>query len=292
MHLANSLIDFHVHIFPAEASANPDAWAAANGEPHWHKLVTSGPQGWADVDALLLAMDMVGIEHAVLQGWYWQQIATCEEHNRCMARWVAKHPQRLSFFATTVPGDPQAVDVLYRAREIGAMGAGELFPPVSGCSLDAPAWDELLFQLEEWDWPVLLHTAEPAGHFYPGRIEVPLQSYVDMALRHPGLRFVLAHWGGGLPFYHLNPKLCASLPNVYYDTAASPLLFKPAIWSVALDCVDADRILFGSDFPLKIYPRFEPAICLRRLIDEALEHLPASASQRILSLNAKKLLSL
>lgn len=264
----------------------------ACGEPHWLELVTYGPQGWAGVEDLLRAMDVVGMERSVLQGWYWQSAETCRLHNAAMSAWVAAHPDRLSFFASTVPGHPEATEIVRSARLEGAIGAGELFPPINGVSLHDPSWDELLHQFEEWDWPVLLHTAEPVGHHYPGRVAVPLQDYVDMVHRHPGVRFILAHWGGGLPFYHLNPKLCASLPNVYYDTAASPLLFRPEVWTVALSCVDPDLVLFGSDYPLRIYPRLSAEAGLQRFVREAFEYLPANVLQRVKSTNAAKLLQL
>ena len=40
------------------------------------------------------------------------------------------------------------------------------------------------------------------------------------------------------------------LSQVAYDTAASPFLYDPAIYAVAVKIVGAQRILFGSDYPL------------------------------------------
>jgi len=40
------------------------------------------------------------------------------------------------------------------------------------------------------------------------------------------------------------------LRNVYFDTAASPYLYDPAVYSVAVQAVGAEKILFGSDYPL------------------------------------------
>jgi hypothetical protein len=67
--------------------------------------------------------------------------------------------------------------------------------------------------------------------------------------------FVLAHLGGGLPFYELNRRIRkAMLPNVVYDTAANPLLYDLRSIRTVVDLVGADRLLFGSDFPLLLYP--------------------------------------
>ena len=40
------------------------------------------------------------------------------------------------------------------------------------------------------------------------------------------------------------------LRNIFYDTAASPLLYNDKIFDVSLEIVGANKILFGSDYPL------------------------------------------
>jgi len=56
-------------------------------------------------------------------------------------------------------------------------------------------------------------------------------------------------------FYELMPKVRKTMRNVWYDTAASPLLFPTDdIFRVALECIDHRKILFGTDYPLLIYP--------------------------------------
>jgi hypothetical protein len=61
---------------------------------------------------------------------------------------------------------------------------------------------------------------------------------------------ILAHWGGGFFFYELMPEVARAAADVFYDTAASPFLYRPLIYSLALKIVGPDRILFGSDYPL------------------------------------------
>ena len=57
----------------------------------------------------------------------------------------------------------------------------------------------------------------------------------------PVLRLICAHWGGGLPFYELMPEVADALRNVYYDTAASLFLYRPAIFSAAVAAVGAKQ---------------------------------------------------
>jgi predicted TIM-barrel fold metal-dependent hydrolase len=64
-------------------------------------------------------------------------------------------------------------------------------------------------------------------------------------------KIVLAHWGGGLFFYALMKKEVKEiLKNVYFDTAASPYLYDPEVYQIAIQVVGIDKILFGSDYPL------------------------------------------
>ena len=60
----------------------------------------------------------------------------------------------------------------------------------------------------------------------------------------------MAHWGGGLPFYALMPEVREALAGVYFDTAATPFLYDARVFETVAGLVGADRILFGSDFPL------------------------------------------
>ena len=93
------------------------------------------------------------------------------------------------------------------------------------------------------------------GHAYPGRIETPLHEVIEHFENHPDQKWICAHWGGGLPFYSLNRRVVKALRNVWFDTAASPLLYDPRVWRTVRDLIGADKILFGSDLPLLLYPR-------------------------------------
>jgi predicted TIM-barrel fold metal-dependent hydrolase len=100
-----------------------------------------------------------------------------------------------------------------------------------------------------------LHGAEPVGHDYPGRAYTPLQDYVWLADQYPDLKLILAHLGGLLPYYELNRPIKKIMRNVYYDTAAIPLLYRPQVYKSIVDIVGPEKILYGSDYPLLIYPR-------------------------------------
>ncbi len=287
------VIDVHVHLYPAQAGREPTAWAAAHGEAHWAALCTrrrrAGAkgesaggrpvQGFPTVDELLRAMDGAGVARAVLLGWYWENHATCVEQNRFYADCVRAHPGRLAAFATLHPAaGPAALDEVRRAAGEGLIGLGELSPHSQHFGVDDPVWRRTLNLAAELKLPVNLHVTDPASRKFPGRVETPLGDFVHLAREFPGTTFILAHWGGGLAW---SPEF-STLPNVWFDTAASPLLYGPEVWAQAR----TGRVLFGSDFPLILYPNNETEPALGGLLDEARR---AGASAEVLGGNAAKL---
>ena len=66
---------------------------------------------------------------------------------------------------------------------------------------------------------------------------------------------IFAYWGGGL-FFELMPEIEKQNKNVYYDTAASPLLYNGNIYKTVRNIGVLDKILFGSDFPLLPMKRY------------------------------------
>jgi predicted TIM-barrel fold metal-dependent hydrolase len=103
----------------------------------------------------------------------------------------------------------------------------------------------------EKDLPVLIHTNEPVGHIYPGKSPLTLGELYRFIQMFPENKIVLAHWGGGIFFFHLMKKeVKAALTNIYVDTAASPFLYDPDIYKIAVDILGSEKILFGSDYPL------------------------------------------
>ena len=102
---------------------------------------------------------------------------------------------------------------------------------------------------------------------HPGNRPTQLNDFVQMARQNRSLSLILAHWGGGLPFFELNPRLRPILRNVLYDTAAGPLLYDPRIFRTAVDLVGPSKILFGSDYPLRLFPREQKIPDLSRYVE-------------------------
>ncbi|MFO7166901.1 MAG: amidohydrolase family protein [Chloroflexota bacterium] len=250
-------IDVHIHYTPPSLRAR--LAELAEREPYWGLLLApeTSIQGWADAARMLADMDQAGIGRVIVQGEYFQRHESCVARNDESIALMRAHPGRVSAFACLQPraGD-RALDELARCVDAGFAGVGELNPYAQGFALDDPAFLRLCEACIRYGLPLLLHANEPVGRYYPGKATTPLADYHRLATRYPELRLVLAHWGGGLLFYETIPSVRRDLRNVWYDTAASPLVYATdAIFRAALACVDHRKILYGSDYPLRIVPR-------------------------------------
>ena len=291
-------IDAHIHQLPPLNAAELAAFRVA--EPYWDLLLADRPghrsvQGWADTERLLADMDRAGIDRVVVQGPYLQQHALCVERNTMLINLMRTAPDRIIGFAALQPlAGTAALTELQRCRAAGMQGVGELNPYAQRHTLDHPAFLRLVEACIAADLPLNLHVSEAVGPFYPGKSATPPEAYYELACRYPELKLILAHWGGGLLFYEQMPAVRKQLRNVWYDTAASPLLYPTAtIFDVALRCAGPHKILYGSDYPLLLYPRRSREPDFRPFLHEiAALGLEPAAHQAILGGNMAHLLGL
>jgi predicted TIM-barrel fold metal-dependent hydrolase len=278
------IVDAHVHFYPEQVSADPVKWGTEHGEPWWTGCVAPpgrrSIQGWATPAVLLRDMDRAGIEKCVLLGWYWENQTTCDLQNSWLIDLVKAHPDRLLGFATVQPRAKEtALDGLKRALDQGLCGIGELFPQAQGFATNDPYFQRVLEVAIEYKAPINLHVTDPVIRTAAATKATPLEDLVRLANDFPAAKLILAHWGGGLPFYELNPQLRQILQNVSYDCAASSLLYDKRIFRQVVDLVGADRVLYGSDYPLLLYPRNQREPDFKRFLNEVVTAGLTSAEQ-------------
>ena len=98
------------------------------------------------------------------------------------------------------------------------------------------------------------------------------------------MKLILAHWGGGIPFYGLMPEIGKLFESVFFDTAASPFLYDGKIVEIISNIVGTNHILAASDYPLLEFSRIKNDI-------EA-SSLSYKDKKLLLGDNAKKLFNL
>ena len=168
----------------------------------------------------------------------------------------------------------------------GLAGLGELSPHAQGYAVDDPVFRDALVLAGELQLPVNLHVTDPDSRPFPGRVGTPAEDFLRLARSFPATTFNLAHWGGLLP---LRDAGVLQLGNVFYDTAASPLLYDAGVWNRFLAVVPAERVLFGSDFPLNLYPKLDELPAMGRFVEEA---RAAGMGDGVMGENAARLLRL
>ncbi len=278
------IIDAHTHIFPDEVRKDREAFCKR--EPGFAAIYKEPKARIASAEELIASMDAAGVEKSVICGFSWSDPRLCALHNQYLLESAAKHSHRFIVFLSLPLTNPD-----WSARELepglkgGAKGVGEIgFYRHAMTARDVDAMKPVLALLEEKGIPLLLHTNETLGHPYPGKGMTRLQRFYEIILAFPRLCILLAHWGGGLPFYELMPEVARAMTHVYYDTAASPFLYSKKIYTVVSQLVGPEKILFGSDFPL-----ISPQRYLRELEGSG---LTAEDQKKILGLNIARILNL
>ncbi len=276
------IIDFHTHIFSPEVVERREE--LLEREPTFRELYARRDAHLATAQELLRSMDEAGVDASVVLNFAWHDTELCRRTNDYILESAAASGGRLIPFCLFAPGEG-AVDEMERCLASGARGFGELRPESQGWELEDEALSAPLGRLASESGVLLLfHASEPVGPGYAGKEGQSLGSLYRFIEKWPSAKVVAAHWGGGLPFYKLMRRAHETLANTYFDTAATRFLYRHEVFRRAVDIVGAERVLFGSDFPLLSQSR-----CLRE-VDEA--QLSDGEKALILGENARRLLQL
>jgi len=237
-----------------------------------------------DPAARLEAMAALGIDAAVVSvspTIYAYELATDEaialaaRTNDWLAEHVAAAPDRLAAIATLPMQAPEAAarELERAVRDLGLRGAS--IGPVAGRTpLDDPAIAPVLAAAADLDVPLLLHPyyvgLRPGlpDFYLTNLVGNPLETTIAAARlilsgtldRLPGLRLVLVHGGGFLPYqvgrldhgWEVRPEAAgpSAAPSSYlrrfvFDT----ITHAPAALAYLVGLVGADRVAYGTDHP-------------------------------------------
>mgnify|MGYP001249087046 CR=1 FL=1 len=284
--LVNMIIDFHTHIFPPSFEdkrsdyLSRDATLAA--------LYSNSDLAMASAEDLVSTMDEARIEKSVVMGLGWTDLEVAKASNDYILNSAARYDGRLIPFCSVNPAwGEMALKEIENNVASGARGVGELHPDTQGFSFsDSVVMDPFMNLLRSYDVILVTHASEPVGHQYPGKGTITpsiLMSLIDM---YPEVNIVCSHWGGGLPIYRLMPEVDSALSNVYFDSAASPFLYRASIYSVMSRIARPGSILFGSDYPLLNPQRLIRHIRAADISDEEKSRILGGNANNLLGLDA------
>ncbi len=300
------IIDFHSHYIPTEI-AQHTAFFKVN---------------WSDIDGQLKSMDHNGIEKALLfypatdahlnmGGWS----NVCKIYNEKISEVVKKNNDRFIGAGILPMDEPDRFEnELRRINSLG-LSAISLASSYDGIYLDDERFYPIYTFAEKQHIVIHVHP-QIINPISEERIKDPLLTPVlgymlDVSMcigkmmmsgtfkKFPNIKFIFAHYGGVIPFikerfdntYVMLRKRnfvndIEKLPsqyfkNLYFDTSGSKSL---GSLSCALEVVDADHILYGSD-----YPANQNIPLSIKVINDSL--LSTEKKQRILKQNALELFS-
>jgi predicted TIM-barrel fold metal-dependent hydrolase len=248
------LLDAHVHFFSRRFF---EALGAQAGRTAAQVAMSTGwdlpPEDPAELaQEWAAAMDAHGVARAVL-------ISSVPGDEASVAAAVTARPDRFIGFFMLNPLDDGALDRVQVAFRCG-LHAISLFPAMHRYSVhDARVLAVLEEAAREAGRVVFVH----CGVLTVGvRKKLALPSPFDMrysnpidlhaiALRYPGLKFVIPHFGAG---YLREALMLADLcPNVFLDTSSSNSWMRyeglelKTVFRRAMDVTGAQRLLFGTD---------------------------------------------
>jgi aminocarboxymuconate-semialdehyde decarboxylase len=197
-------------------------------------------------------------------------------HNDQLSEMVRKHPGRFAAMATLPLQVPnEALKELERAVKTLGLRGIEIGSHVNQQELGDDAFWPIYKALEELDVPIFIHPHLVAGSdrledFYLHNfIGNPLDTTIAAARlifsgvleKYPGLKIVLAHAGGQLPYiigriehgYHVRPECQEKIhrspwtffKNFYFDT----ITHNPDTLRYLISLAGSDHVLLGSDYP-------------------------------------------
>ena len=278
------VIDAHCHILPPSFAGRRAE--IAQRDATFSELLSSPNARIASAENLLETMDRDGVQRAFVMGFGWTDLQTAAEANDYIIQAVRENPDRLTGFCSVNPAWGElAIEEARRCTAAGLMGIGELHPDTQGFDLtDSATMAPLMDLARSTSMAVLVHGSEPVGHQYPGKGSTTPDKLYRFIQNFPDNVIICAHWGGGLPFYALMPEVPETLKNVYFDSAASPFLYRPEVFSTVAGLTGAGKVLFASDYPL-----MDPSRPLEQVRSVG---LAPDVEAALLASNAAKLLGL
>lgn len=229
-----------------------------------------------------MGVDVQGLATFVSEYFYWAPAGAAAESARIqndnLAAVAAERPDRFVPLGATVPLQDIDLAISEMDRAVDDLGFKglQIGGTVDGHNLDEPRFRPFWAAVEAKGIPVILHpngypeSSRFSDYFLVNCIGNPLETMVaatrmifsGLFEEHPGIKLVLLHGGGYLPFYSaradhtwkVRPETRVSIPDqppshymkmLNYDT----MVFQPLYLRHLIDVVGVDKVMLGTDYP-------------------------------------------
>jgi aminocarboxymuconate-semialdehyde decarboxylase len=229
-----------------------------------------------------MGVEIQGLATFVSEYFYWAPATAAAESARIqndhLAAVAEAHPDRFALFGATVPLQDVDLAIAEMDRAVDELGFKglQIGGTVDGHNLDEPRFRPFWAAVEAKGIPVILHpngypeSQRFSDYFLVNCVGNPLETMVaatrmifsGLFEEHPGIKLVLLHGGGYLPFYasrsdhtwEVRPETRVAIPDrppsdymkmLYYDT----MVFQPLYLRHLIEVVGSDRVMLGTDYP-------------------------------------------
>ena len=225
------IIDFHAHIYPEKIAAKAvesigDFYSIhMSGEGTSKALIENGEKcgitNYLVHSVAVTAANVVAINNFIS--------AECKEHNEFIG------------FGTMHADFEDKIKEAERMKELGLKGV-KIHPDTQKYNIDDERMYELYDYLRQNDMPLLIHTGDYRYDYsHPRRLKNILKLF-------PGITAIGAHFGGwsvcDLAYEFLGEENC------YIDTSSSFAFLGLKRAEELIRMYGAERVLFGTDFPM------------------------------------------
>jgi len=228
-----TVIDAHCHIYPEKivdrAVAGTDAFYGTR----------AACRGVAS--ELVAFSKTLGIDHFVIQS-----VATTPKQvasiNSFIASAVAENSALFTGLGAAHPDCEDQVAVIEQIKALGLHGI-KIHPDIQGFAIDDERMLPVYALCQDAQLPILMHTGDHRYNFSnPDRLLPILKAF-------PRLTVIGAHFGGWSVWDEAAEKL-SGYPNFYVDTSSTFCDISAEKVSGLIDKYTADKVLFGTDYPL------------------------------------------
>ncbi len=209
---------------------------------------------WRERNASRLAAgEKIGITihvASILGSWgrtsptYFPSPADLPYGNDALLALVRDHPNRIRGYVTVNPNyTAHARREILRCLAAGMIG----IKLAASRRASDPLLDPICDIARDRDVPVLQHVWQHRRRDWPGQEASDAVELCALASRHPDMRFILAHIGGGGDWHHSLAAVRAA-PNVYVDLSGSGV--DAGMLEACLAAVGVARLLWGTDITM------------------------------------------
>lgn len=260
-------IDSHCHIYPEKIAER-----AVSGTDTFYgeHSVCKGT-----ASDLLEKGKEAGIDHFIVQS-----VATTPKQVKSINEFIAQEVENANGLMTGLGTlHPESADIkgdIEHLLELELRGV-KLHPDIQAFAIDDRRCLKIYELCEEKKLPILMHTGDCRYDYSnPNRMLPVLKAY-------PSITVIGAHLGGW-SVWEEAVEAYLDIPNFYVDCSSSFPFLKPEKAREYIKAYGADKVLFGTDYPMWS-PKREIEYFLSLSLDE-------NEIRSILNMNAKKLFGL